>query len=163
MPTTMMPAMMASTTQVSFEAGRGVGSACAGSGCGAMRGSGAAPAGDVISVLMSVGISVWISGWLRPSGERVSVGLSGLGCVLFAVTAPMKQREHGGNKDEGGDGGETESTDNGAAERSVLLAAFAEAHSHGNHTDDHGEGRHEDGTEACGAGVDGGADGIAGF
>ena len=68
----------------------------------------------------------------------------------------MQKGKDRGHKDEGGDRREGKSTDDGTAERGVLLAAIAEAERHGNHADDHGEGGHADGTEARGAGFDGG-------
>ena len=38
----------------------------------------------------------------------------------------------------GGDGGKEQAADDGAAERRVLFAAFAEAERHGQHAEDHG-------------------------
>ncbi len=66
----------------------------------------------------------------------------------------MQKGEDRRHKDEGGDRCQREAADDGAAERRVLLAAITEAKCHGEHTDDHSEGCHADGTEASGAGFD---------
>src|SRR5215470_17166558 len=73
-----------------------------------------------------------------------------------AMPAPMEQAEHGGNEDQSGDGGAEEAADDRAAERRVLLAAVAQAEGHGNHADDHGQRRHEHGSEARYSRLDGG-------
>ena len=51
--------------------------------------------------------------------------------------------------------GTQQTTDDGASERRVLLAAFAESERHGNHADDHREGGHEHGSKARETGLDG--------
>src|SRR5581483_5147536 len=52
------------------------------------------------------------------------------------------------NDEQGGYGGEEEASDDRAAERRILLAAFAQAESHGQHADDHGDGGHDHGADA---------------
>src|ERR1700734_1688470 len=97
-------------------------------------------------------------------GGRTTIGslssmdsLSSIGCEA----PPVQETEHGGNEEERGNGGEDQSTDHGAPERRVLLAAFAEPHGHGNHADDHGERGHQHGTEAREPGFERGAHGVA--
>src|SRR5579859_5824000 len=75
------------------------------------------------------------------------------------AAAAVDQREHGGYEQQGGDGGEAQATDHGAAERRVLLAALAQPQRHRHHADDHGQGGHQHRTEAAEAGLDGGAQG----
>ena len=63
--------------------------------------------------------------------------------ALPAVREPEDRR----HEEERGAGRQQKAADHRAAQRSVLLAAFAEAEGHRDHADDHGERRHEDGTE----------------
>ena len=51
---------------------------------------------------------------------------------------PMNNRKDARHEEKRGEGGEQQPADNRAAERGVLLAAFAEADSHGYHANDHG-------------------------
>ena len=74
----------------------------------------------------------------------------------------MQKSKDRGHEDESGDGGESKATDDGAAEGRVLLATIAYTERHGNHADDHGEGRHADGTEARGAGFYGSKESVSG-
>src|SRR5437867_8086553 len=68
---------------------------------------------------------------------------------------PVQQGEHRRDEHEGGDGGAQEATDDGPAQRRVLLATFTEPERHGHHADDHGERGHQDGAEPREAGLDG--------
>ena len=68
----------------------------------------------------------------------------------------MNHGENARHKKERRERGEKQAADDGAAERSVLLAAFAEAEGHGHHADDHGESGHDDRTDANEAGFESG-------
>jgi hypothetical protein len=61
--------------------------------------------------------------------------------------------DHGHEK-QSGDGCQQQAADHGAAERSVLLAAFAEAERHRQHAHDHGQRRHNHRTQARVAGFE---------
>ena len=56
--------------------------------------------------------------------------------------AAIEKAKDGGDKDECGHRCAKQAADHCAAERSILLAAFAEAERHGEHADDHRHGRH---------------------
>src|ERR1700722_1811450 len=56
----------------------------------------------------------------------------------------MQEAENRRNKYQCGNGGTQQTTDDGAAERRVLLASFAQTQRHWNHADDHGQGGHND-------------------
>src|SRR5271166_216756 len=68
------------------------------------------------------------------------IGVSSMGSLLSIgnQSPSMQHAEHGGDEKQRRDGGADQSTDHGAAERGVLFAAFAQAHGHRNHPDDHG-------------------------
>ena len=65
----------------------------------------------------------------------------------------MQQTEEYGHKEQRCDGGEQQAADHGAAQRSVLLAAFAHAQRHRHHADDHGQRGHQHRPEAGEAGL----------
>ena len=124
--------------------------------------------GVVLSVLSvvscSMGMVLISSGCSCADGypiATVSCGESWMRSCGARFSPPCSRGEDRGNEDQGGDGGEEQAADDGAAEGRVLLAAFACAERHGDHADDHGEGGHADGTEAGGAGLDGGDEGVA--
>src|SRR6201986_599674 len=77
------------------------------------------------------------SGWDMAGPSKVGVLRRRL-CV-----APMNDAEHHRNKEKCGDGGEEKAADHGTAERRILLATIAQAEGHGQHSDDHCEGRHQ--------------------
>ena len=64
----------------------------------------------------------------------------------------MQQGEDGWDKNKSGERSSREPADDGTAKRRILLAAFTQAKRHGNHADDHRQGRHHDGAKACAAG-----------
>src|SRR5882724_13051225 len=70
------------------------------------------------------------SGWDIGSSEV------GFGLRFWAVV-PVNNAEHHRDKEKRGDGGEDQAADHGAAERRILLAAFAEAERHRQHADHH--------------------------
>ena len=72
----------------------------------------------------------------------------------------MQHAEHGRNEEQRCDRGDGQSADNRTPERRVLLAAFAERKSHRHHADNHGECRHQYGSEAGKAGFHRGGTGI---
>src|SRR6478735_10432136 len=105
-----------------------------------------------------------IPNFRRETGGRCSVGMRLLrgsvdGDALFLVY----HTKHHGNKHQGGDGRKDQAADHGAAERRVLLAAFAEPKRHRRHADDHGERRHQPRAEADETGFQRRSDGIAEF
>src|SRR4051812_24048693 len=55
----------------------------------------------------------------------------------------MTEAEDDRDEEKGRYGGEEQAADDGASDRGILLAAFAEAEAHGKHADDHGQGSHE--------------------
>ncbi len=73
----------------------------------------------------------------------------------------VQEGKHRWNKNKGCDGSTEQTADNGAAERRVLFATFAEPERHGNHADDHGQGRHQDGPETRKASLQGGLNRVA--
>src|ERR1700733_6448562 len=107
---------------------------------------------------------------VRPrAGDRLggkicfSMEVSSMGS-LFSMDGqppPVQHAEHSGDEEQRGDGGANQSTDHGAFERGVLLAAFSHAQGHRYHTDDHGERGHQDGSKTCEAGFERGARGVA--
>ena len=105
-----------------------------------------------MSVLMSVGMDVLHSAYAETCLVLgcLRLRVSGDACGRAAERRP-RERRRAWRRWRG------EAADDGAAERGVLLAAFAEAEGHGDHADDHGERGHDDGAEAGGAGFDGGA------
>ena len=66
----------------------------------------------------------------------------------------MHDAENDGNEHQRRDGREDQAADDRAAERRVLLAAFAEAERHRHHADDHRERGHQHGAEAHEAGFE---------
>ena len=64
----------------------------------------------------------------------------------------MHRGKHHRHEEQGGHGGEDQATNHGASQRCILLGAFAQAQRHGDHADDHGQGRHQHGADARGAG-----------
>src|SRR5579884_594455 len=65
--------------------------------------------------------------------------------MTSAPPAAMNHGKDAGYKKERGESGENEAADDGATQRGVLLAAFTKADGHGDHADDHGQRRHENG------------------
>jgi len=57
---------------------------------------------------------------------------------VAAFQIAVYDREAGGDKEKSGNGGQQQAANHGAAQRGVLLAAVAQAQSHGHHADDHG-------------------------
>src|SRR5690242_7172352 len=57
--------------------------------------------------------------------------------------ASMDHGKNAGHEEERGEGGENQPTDYCAAKRRILLAAFAEAHGHRHHSNDHCECGHQ--------------------
>src|SRR6185437_12804041 len=78
----------------------------------------------------------------------------------FAAAALMNNAENDRNKYQSCDRCETQTADDGPAERGVLLAAFAQPERHREHADDHGERGHQDRAQTDIAGLDGGCDRI---
>src|SRR6266567_5236801 len=72
--------------------------------------------------------------------------------VLLPCGPRSNDREDRRHKEESGKCGEQQSADYGAAERSVLLAAFAQPESHGHHADNHGGRCHDDRAQSSCAG-----------
>src|SRR4051812_18795106 len=73
-------------------------------------------------------------------------GLIGCYCPItgrIRLMRGMQEAEHGGGKEERSDGGKEQTADDCPAQRCILLASFAETYSHRDHTDDHGERRHQ--------------------
>src|SRR5215831_15788093 len=67
----------------------------------------------------------------RIRASAASCGSCGFLLRHGAMPAPMEQAEHGGDKDQSGDGGAEQTADDRAAERRVLLAAVTQAEGHG--------------------------------
>ena len=63
--------------------------------------------------------------------------------------AAVQQAEDGRDEEQRGDGGHDQAADHGAAERRVLLAAFAQAERHRDHADDHRQRGHQHRAEAA--------------
>jgi len=74
---------------------------------------------------------------------------------LAMFQAPVYSGKNDWNEKKSGDRGEQQSTDDGAAQRCVLLRSLAQTERHGNHTDDHGQSRHQYRPDAHLAGVKG--------
>src|SRR5579862_2518515 len=72
---------------------------------------------------------------------------------LFAA---VNDYEYRGHEKQGREGGEYQPADDGAAQGSVLLAAFAQPESHRNHADDHRGRGHDDGAQAGKSGLESG-------
>ena len=51
---------------------------------------------------------------------------------------PVNNRKDARHEEKRGEGSDQQPADDGAAERSVLLAAFTETDGHGHHANDHG-------------------------
>src|SRR5690606_3114092 len=77
---------------------------------------------------------------LTDSGD-IQFSDGGLCCPVHAV-ASMDDAEHDRDENQGGDGGEDQAADDGAAQRRILFAAFAKAERHRRHADDHGKCGH---------------------
>ena len=60
----------------------------------------------------------------------------------------MNQHEHQGNKEERGKGGDAKAANHGSCQRRILFSTLAQTKSHREHADDHGKGRHHDGTQS---------------
>src|SRR5215472_13151271 len=54
-----------------------------------------------------------------------------------------------GHQEEGGESGEDKPADYRTAQRRILLARFTKSQGHGDHAQNHSEGRHQDWTEPC--------------
>ena len=67
----------------------------------------------------------------------------------------MEKREYSGNKNQGGGSRHGQAADHGAAQRGILLTAFACPQRHRNHADDHRQRRHGDRAETRRAGFNG--------
>src|SRR5262249_46537465 len=66
----------------------------------------------------------------------------------------LHEGEDRGKEQQRGQRAEQQPADDGAAERRDLLAAFADAERHGQHTGDHGAGGHQDRPEAMASAID---------
>src|SRR5579883_3583953 len=98
----------------------------------------------------------------RETGGVCSVGMRSLQCGgVFGTLFLVYHTEYHGHKQQGCHGGKDQSADHGAAERGVLLAAFAEAQRHRRHADDHGQRSHQHRPETDKAGLDRSLDRIA--
>lgn len=64
----------------------------------------------------------------------------------------MEQAEYCRYQEERRHCGDDEPSYHRAAKRSILLAAFTQSQGHGDHADDHGKGRHENGAQAADSG-----------
>src|SRR5580692_3235338 len=114
----------------------------------------------VVSVAIALVSSDFIAISPRLSMNWLSFPLGLYGLISFWVLL-MQQAEHGRNKDECGNRGTEQTSDDGAPQRRILLAAVAEAKRHGNHANNHGECRHQNWPEARVACFDCGFDRIS--
>ena len=90
-----------------------------------------------------------------------SVAIPARAGAAAALQRAMHNAEECGNEEERGHGGKDQSADDGAAQRRVLLAAFAQPKRHRHHADDHGQRGHQHRAEAREAGGQSGGYGIA--
>src|ERR1700716_798215 len=98
----------------------------------------------------------------RETGEPCSVGMRNLRCGgVFGALLFVYHTKHHGNEHQCRNRCKNQSTDHGAAERRVLLAALAEAQCHRRHADDHRQCRHQHRAEPDETGLQGGRNGIA--
>ena len=111
--------------------------------------------GRAAVALLPVGLLLfWISHTLAPGHKLLPLGVvAGFALLVAAFQAPVQHAENRWNKEQGRYGGEKQTADHGTAKRCILLATIAEAQSHRDHAEDHGERGHEDGAEADEAGV----------
>src|SRR5215471_6645418 len=71
--------------------------------------------------------------------------LCGLLCIAAGIRTPaaMHHAEHHGYKEQRGHGGKYQSTNHGASQGRVLLAALTQSERHRHHADDHRHCRHD--------------------
>src|ERR1700691_488603 len=90
----------------------------------------------------------------QPGISAFAISLSGiLSSVLAIVARPIEamvvqEREYSGDENQGGDRCAEQTSDHSATERRVLFASVARAYCHGDHANDHGEGRHQNRSKA---------------
>src|ERR1700678_228379 len=91
------------------------------------------------------------------------MGVSNIGSLssMDVRSIPVQHTEHCGYKKQSSYGGANQTTDYRPAKGGILFAAFSHAHGHGNHTDDHGESRHQNRPKTREASFLSGAHGIA--
>src|SRR5882757_9334150 len=84
-----------------------------------------------------------IPSFRRETVGRCSVGMRNLRCGGFGALFLMYHTKYHGNKHQRRRRCKDQAADHGAPERGVLLAAFAEPQRHRQHSDDHGQRRHQ--------------------
>src|SRR5581483_11252648 len=92
------------------------------------------------------------TGMSAVTGMSDTGGISDWGCGRLCLTS-MQNAKDDRDEHERRDRRKDQAADDGAAERGVLLAAFAETERHRRHADDHGERGHEHGAETNEAGL----------
>src|ERR1700675_3813813 len=95
--------------------------------------------------------------------RRITIRVTPTLGMFGSFATAVNHGKYHGHKKQRSEGGEEQTADDGAAQRSVLLAALAQADSHRNHADDHGQRGHDDRTHAHKASFESGVVSILAF